>query len=386
MINQIPDVEYEERVSSIRKILEERGIDLLIVFGSESEPQNLIYLSNYWPAFETACVLIPVEGDPVLVIGPESMTFAQDYSKIKKICRVLEHRESAEPSYPDANLDTYEEIINELIGNRKTRKIALCGFHMLTFPVYQLFRKIIGEDNIINGDDILLNIRIKKSENELILMKKSAEITMKGFEAVLNNVKPGMEEVEVAGYVVEAMFKNNAENLAYTPYILSGRRTRLAIGRASHKKINRNEPLTFDCGCRYGNYSSSLGRSFCIGKMKDDYKRLVKVGIELQKIIIDSMKVGISAAAVFKKYWSYIDKHGYSKYFLFGPCHGTGVMECEHPFLEADSDYELFEGLTFQVNIFLICPDFGIKFENGVVIRKGGVEEFSPSYREVIEL
>ena len=89
---------------------------------------------------------------------------------------------------------------------------------------------------------------------------------------------------------------------------------------------------------------------------------------------------------MFKKYWNYLENKNYTQYFLYGPCHGTGIMECEHPFLEADSDYDLINGMTFQVDIFLVNPDFGIRFENGVVVREDGVEEFTPEYLEVIEL
>jgi Xaa-Pro aminopeptidase len=386
MFSEISKKEYKDRIRKIQKILQEKDIDVLVTFGSESEPQNLIYLSNYWPAFETACVVVPVEGDPILVIGPESKTFAMDYTKIDKIRQVLEHRESSEPNYPGIKLSTYEEIFDEALNGRAIKKIAFSGLTITTLPVYEAIRKAAGRGEILKADDIMIQLRMIKSQNEIALMKKSAEITMKSFEAVKNNVKAGMEEVEVAGYAVGEMFKSKAENLAYTPYLLSGKRTNQAIGRASHKTIKKNEPLQFSCGCRYGNYSSSIGRPFCIGKMPDDYKSLVKMGIELQKVVIGTLKAGIPASTVFRKYWEHLEKAGFSRFFLYGPCHGTGIMECEHPFLESDSDYTLIDGMTFQVDIFLGDSDYGMRFEDGVVIREDGVEEFTSSYREIIEL
>lgn len=386
MIEQISDEEYRERIKIIQKKLAEEGIDLLIVFGSEPEPQNLLYLSNYWPAFETACILIPVEGESALIIGPESLSFAQDYSKIERIYQVIAHRESAEPNYPDANLDTYKEILNEILGDIKSKKIGLCGCSIITANVYQVLIDALEGNKLINCDHILRNMRMKKSERELNLMKKASEISMKSFEAVLNNIKEGMEEVEVVSYVVGEMFRNKTENLAFTPYILSGKRSRLAIGRASHKKIKKNEPIQFDCGCRYYNYSSCVGRSFSIGKMDEDYKKFIKVGIELHKIITGTMKAGINASEVFKKYWEYLNKQDFTKYFLYGPCHGTGIMECEHPFLESNSTFKLFSGMAFQVDIFLVNSDFGVRIENGAVVRDDGVEEFTPMYKEIIEL
>ncbi|KPJ89095.1 MAG: hypothetical protein AMS17_03305 [Spirochaetes bacterium DG_61] len=386
MITEIPAQEYGERVRNIQKILSEKGIDILITFGSDSEPQNIIYLANYWPAFESACVIVPVEGEPILVIGPESETFAMDYSTIRKIRRVLEHRESSEPNYPGAKLDTYETIFHEALNGRIPNKIAFSGFTITTLPVYEAIKKAAGKGEIVRADNILNDLRMKKSKNEIALMKRSAEITMMSFEAVKDNIKPGMEEVEVVSFVAGEMFKNKAENLAYTPYILSGKRTNQAIGRASHKVIRKDEPVQFSCGCRFGNYSSSIGRPFCIGKMPEDYRRLVQIGVEVQKVVLGTLKAGISAASVFKKYWEYLEKKDATKYFLYGPCHGTGIMENEHPFLEANSDYMLFDGMAYQVDVYLGDENFGIRFEDGVVVREGGVDEFTSRYREIIEL
>ncbi len=386
MITEIPVKEYKDRIRKVQEILQERDIDILVTFGSDSEPQNIIYLSNYWPAFETASAVVPAEGEPILVIGPESQTIAKDYSRIDKIRKVLEHRESSEPNYPDVKLETYEEIFDEAMNGKQLRKIGYSGLGITNIPVYEAIKKGAGRLEIIKMDDVMIDLRMKKSENEIALMKRSAEITMDSFEAVKKNIKAGMEEVEVVSYVAGTMFKNKAENLAYTPYILSGQRTNQAIGRASHKIIINNEPIQFSCGCRYGNYSSSIGRPFCIGEMPDDYKRILKVGIELQKLVIGTLKAGIPASKVFKKYWEYLEKSGFSKFFLYGPCHGTGIMENEHPFLESDSDYDLFDGMAFQVDIFLGNPSYGMRFEDGVVIRKDGAEEFTSTNREIIEL
>jgi len=386
MISEIPVEEYQKRILNVQKILKEKDIDIFVTFGSDAEPQNLIYLANYWPAFESGCVVVPVEGDPILVIGPETKTFAQDYSRIPKIRQVLEHRESSEPNYPDAKLDTYEAIFREALQGKKPNRIAFSGLTITTLPVYEAIKKAAGKAEIVKADTIMIDLRMKKSENEIALMKSSAEITMKSFEAMKENIRANMEEVEVVSFVAGEMFRNKAENLAYTPYILSGKRTNQAIGRASHRVIGKNEPIQFSCGCRFGNYSSSIGRPFCIGRMPEDYRRLVEVGVEAQKVVLGTLKAGISAAMVFKRYWECLEKADAKRFFLYGPCHGTGIMECEHPFLEANSDYVLFDGIAFQVDIFLGDGNFGLRFEDGVVVRDKGVEEFTPNYREVIEL
>ena len=84
-IKLIPQSEYDERIHKVQAELQRRGLDGLFPFGSEAEPQFVRYFSDYWPAFESAGVLIPAEGQALLLIGPESLTYAQVRTKIPEI-------------------------------------------------------------------------------------------------------------------------------------------------------------------------------------------------------------------------------------------------------------------------------------------------------------
>ena len=386
MITQIPITEYKSRINKIQDTLKRRDIDILVVFGTDCEPQNLIYLSNYWPQFETGAVVIPNEGETALVIGPESETFAKEFSTIDKIFKVIEHRESSEPNYPNERLDTYSEIFNHVLNGKKVKKIGISGIQIIALPVYEAIVSASESAEVVKADDIMINIRMKKTANEIELLKQSSQITLKAFETAINNIKAGMEEIEVAGLIAAEIFRNKAENFAFAPYVLSGNRTNQAISRSTHKIILKNEPIQLSFGCRYGNYSSSIGRPLSIGKMPEKYKKLVNIGIATQEKVISSLKPGIEARKVFETYWEFLVSKGFSNYFLYGPCHGTGVMECEHPFLESDSDYILEEGMTFQVDIFLGDDEFGLRFEDGALITSSGAEVFVNDYREVIEI
>ena len=169
MIIKIPMTEYEERIKKIQNILKKRDIDVLAAFGTDAEPQNLIYLSSYWPQFETASVVIPKDGNPVLAIGPEAGTFAEDYSVIKKIFQVLEHREFSEPNYPGQKFDTYGEIFNFVLNGKKVKRIGISGLPIIALPVYEAIVNSSKSAEIIKTDDILINLRMKMFFRKLLL-------------------------------------------------------------------------------------------------------------------------------------------------------------------------------------------------------------------------
>ena len=79
---------------------------------------------------------------------------------------------------------------------------------------------------------------------------------------------------------------------------------------------------------------------------------------------------------------------GYEGHILYGPCHGTGLMEGEYPWIESNSDYLLEEGMTFCTCIYLGDDEnrIGMRIEDGFLITKDGTESFSDYRREVIEI
>ncbi len=121
MPNRIPDWEFNERIKRVQNELSARGLDALVVHSNEADFANVRYLSDYWPAFESAGVVVPKNGEAILLIGPESETYAEDRSRIKKIMKLLEYRESAEPEYPDIKTNTYKEVFEEALRGEKVK-------------------------------------------------------------------------------------------------------------------------------------------------------------------------------------------------------------------------------------------------------------------------
>ena len=96
------------------------------------------------------------------------------------------------------------------------------------------------------------------------------------------------------------------------------------------------------------------------------------------------MRAGVQAKDVALQIKDFITKRGYEDCILYGPCHGIGLMECEHPWMETNSEYELQENYTFQVDSFLYTQSYGARWEDGVRVTKDGVEQFSTYRRELI--
>lgn len=387
MIKEIPKEEREERIRKIQEELKKRNLDAYLVHSTESDFANVLYLSNHWPLFETAGVIIPKEGEPILLIGPEAEPFAEDRSTIKKIRKMLEYRESAEPNYPGIPLTSFEEVFDEVSGGKGIKRLGLGDYAILPMPVYDGIRKALGPDGeIIRADDIISNLRIVKSENEISLIRTAHEITEKVLDEILGKIKPGLTEREVVGMVLEALYRNGAECEAFSQYIFSGKNTRFAISRPTYKKIERNELIQINIGARFGGYASAIGRPVVIGKMDSEMKRVVQFGLEAHLKTYEWIKEGVVASDVAKKYLEFFKERGFAEFYLYGPCHGTGIIEVEKPWMETDSNYELKKNMTFMADTFVMTPEYGFRWEDGFRVTRDGVEEFSNKWQEIIEL
>ena len=133
----IKNEEFKQRVILTQAAMEAAGLDILLTYGNEAEPQYVRYYSNYWPSFESAMVMIPKQGDAILLIGPESETLARYWSEIPRIERIKILRESSEPEYPGEKLNTLYNLFEEFLSADSNRRIGICGYPMMYAPVYK---------------------------------------------------------------------------------------------------------------------------------------------------------------------------------------------------------------------------------------------------------
>jgi len=385
-MNCIPEKEYRERIKKFQANIKKAGLDAALVHGNEGDFALVRYLTEYWPTFEAGGVFVPAEGDPILIIGPESLTYAQGRSFFKKIEKMVEYRESAEPDYPGINVANYADIVKKACKNKKIKKLGLVGYSIMTLPVYMSLKKYLPGVELVKADETLINMKIIKSENEIALMKQAFKISEKAVDAILGEVKPGMTELQVIGIAQREIYKHGGEYEGHALYCFCGPNTNNAISRPTHNKIKKNEVIQLNIGARVGGYSSSVGLPFSIGKLPDRKKKLVEFGLVAHKKTMELLKAGKPAAEVVKEYEAFVTKSGFRKFMLYGPCHGIGMMEVERPWMESTSTYKLQENMTFQVDTFFYDKDFGLRWENGVRITKTGVEKLSKKFMKMVEL
>jgi Xaa-Pro aminopeptidase len=387
MENDRPFIKDEEFFTLVRKtqdLMKKEDIDIFLAYGNEAEPQFARYYCDYWPSFEGCGVLITQTGDPVLLIGPESMTFAEDRSRIKTIKRMQAFRESSNPEYPGHVMDTLDEIVEDL-GVRNAKKAAIAGINIIPQFTFAELSKALSKFPglyIESGDDFVVSLRTIKSPDEIACLRQAGKITAGAMDYVIENIKPGMTELQVRGLALSGMYELGAENEAYPNWILAGDGGNQAISRARHKVIHKNELVHLQIGARYEGYASTIGRPIVIGKPEPWMTDAVSAGFEAYDAVLEQLRAGNNAGNVAKARAEIMKKRGYYDWLLYGPCHGTGLMEGEPPWIEDGSDYELKENMCFCICHFMGSKNgAGFRLEDSVRVAAEKAENMT-NYRK----
>ncbi|HHV98210.1 MAG TPA: aminopeptidase P family protein [Clostridiaceae bacterium] len=386
----IPDSEFKIRARNIQELMKQKGIDMLLAYGNEAEPQFVRYFCDYWPSFETAGVLFAQDGEPLLLIGPESMTYASDRSRIRNIRRLSAFRESSNPEYPGHKLDTFRDVIGELLDGKPLKNFAIAGYNLIgkvTFDALVDGLKSFGDVSIVSGDDLVMQLRMYKSENEIQCLRYAGEITRKTFDYVIENIRPGMTESQVRGLACAKLFELGAESESYPIWVLAGKGGNQAISRARHKVIEKNELVHLQIGARYEGYASTIGRPVILGNPEQWMLDAIKAGYEAHEAIIGQLYDGNNAGNVANIYYETMRKNNHIDWLLYGPCHATGLMEGEPPWIEEGSDYILRNNMTYAVDIFMGNKDgYGFRIEDSVRVGIGKAENMTNYPREIFIL
>ncbi len=383
----IPDSEYKERIAKAAKLIKERGLDVMVVSSTESDYANARYFSGFWPLFERAGVAISANGDAALMVGPESEIFAKDFGKIDKVFVLREFRESADPAYPELHADKFSDVFKAIGVTGKNIRIGLGSYVECTLPIYEGLKESYPNATIEKCNDIMVTLRKIKSINELACIKEGFRIIELATDEVIKNLRPGVTELEMVGIAQRVIYENGAEYEGLPMYVFSEESTRHAISRSSYRKLQKGDIVQLNLSAKIDGYSPAIGLPVILGKLEGERREIVDFCLKAHDWTVDRIKAGVMASDIAKDFYQLYKDNGMEKNYVYGPCHGTGMIEVEAPWMETTSDYPLEENMTFQVDTFISGPTFGVRWEKGIAVTKDGCTSMTDYLKKgIIEL
>jgi len=379
----IPNHEYKERVQKAAAILRREGLDALSVNGNEADYANPRYFSGFWPLFERAGVAISADGRAALMVGPESAVFGADRNQLDKTFVLTAYREGADPAYPELKPDTFADVFKYIGVTGKKIRIGVASFLDTSVTIYNAIREAFPEAELVDAGKVMVELRSIKSENELACLREGYRIADLATQAVMKEIKPGMTELQAVGIAQRVVYENGAEYEGLPMYVFSEASTRHAISRSSYREFQKGDIVQLNLSAKIDGYSAAIGYPICLGKLEGERRDIVQFCREAHAWTEKQVKAGVYAADIAKAFYKLFVDNGFEKNYVYGPLHGTGIIEVEAPWVETSSDYFLKENMTYQIDTYISGDTFGVRWEKGIAVKEGGYEILSPDVPEL---
>ena len=383
----IPRKEYDLRVENVQKGMREREIDCLIVHACECESANVRYLTNFWAVFDFAGVVVPREGKPILLTGgPESYDFAKEFAQIDDIRVHPMYVETSAPEF-DKPADAYDfsMILDEMRQRFPVRKIGIANPNILPYKIMEDIKKGAGAGvAYVDAADVIMQCRWYKSDTEIDLLREAYRITEAGIIRAVDFIQPGVREWEVEAAWRSAVYKQGAEGTSYAVWVTSGPSTYQSLCKSTDRVIEKNTMVQLSLGAKYNGYCGNMCRGIVLGKIPDRHTKMMQVCTESLNDTIAMMRPGVEFAEVYEKFMAKLNKNGFSGLNLYGPAHGTGLQEVDGPWVDNRSNMVFAPNMVFNIDVWIADSEYGIRYEDGVLVTKTGLEELSSFGREIL--
>ncbi|OGR25178.1 MAG: hypothetical protein A2277_19545 [Desulfobacterales bacterium RIFOXYA12_FULL_46_15] len=236
--------------------------------------------------------------------------------------------------------------------------------------------KSIFPCEFINGSHLLEELRIIKTEPDLDKMRRAARLADEVMENLTGFIRPGITEKEIKIKIEDLFIEKRADGLSFSPIVACGSNNSRPHYRENSGIIAKKDVLLLDFGCRYQGFCSDISRTFFIGNISKEEKRIYKIAREAQEAAVLAAKEGVRCCDVDKKAREHIEHHGMGNYFLNRTGHGIGFDVHEAPYINGNNKRYLERGMAFSIEPGICIPGkVGMRVEDIVVINHQGETE-----------
>lgn len=338
----------KKRIEELRCSMTENNLDAFII----NNKANRYYISGFTGTYGQA--LITQNNKYIIADG-----------------RYFEQLKTQSPDFEVVdNKMRMSEAIKHVISKDDLHSIGIESDEM---NVSEYLSLKLNDVDLVPTANIIEKQRMIKDKDEVSKIEKAGHISDATFEHILDYIKPGMTEKQVANEIDQYGLNHGADSTAFETIVASGVRSALPHGHASNKVIQNNEMIIFDFGFMVDKYYSDITRTIVIGHVDEQLKKIYQVTLAAQEKGIENCCDKVPMKKIDDITRSYITEMGYGDKFLHGTGHGLGLTVHEYPLFNADSTENLQKHMTFTVEPGIYLAGLGgVRIEDDVWINDDG--------------
>ncbi|WP_334071693.1 M24 family metallopeptidase [Paenibacillus sp. A14] len=276
--------------------------------------------------------------------------------------------------------------LKELLSAEGIKELGFEETNMV-FSTYRALEGDLQPCKLVPVGGLVEELRLYKDDDELELMKQAADLADRTYLHMLEVLKPGVTEWDMALELETFMRKQGAAGTSFDTIVASGERSALPHGVASSRVIQRNEFVTMDFGAYMNGYCSDITRTVFIGEPTAKHREIYDIVLEAQMHTLEFLRPGMTGREADALARDIITRYGYGDQFGHSTGHGLGMEVHEEPRVSKLSDTILRPGMVVTVEPGIYIPGFGgVRIEDDVVITENGAKRLTESTKEFMML
>jgi len=392
---KISNAEHRSRIEKIQKQLRRKRLDALYLTNST----RILYTTGFShiSTERPLAAVIPDEGLPFF------MAPRLEYDHIRHECP-LTGDVLTYPDYPGKihPMRFFAKFMGQKgLGSSRIATDSVegaAGGYGYRGPA---LRDLMGRAKFVAGRDIVDNMRLIKSKQEIRLLRESAKWSEVAHDILLENTRAGLHDAVVAvksSYdALVIMLKKLGQSyvqlkIALSPVVV-GFRGQVGVDSAiphavyTKNKIRRGDVLVTEAGVEVGGYTSELERTLIVGKPSSRAKRCFETMLNAQNAALKEFRPGVRCNKVDEAAERSVEDSALKLGLRHHAGHGIGLDGHEPPWLDPGDRTIMREGMVFSCEPGLYFPGYaGFRHSDTVVITKKGMDFITHYPRELEEL
>ncbi len=278
--------------------------------------------------------------------------------------------------FRDVSKDEYENffLFCENIGFEE---------NYVTYKQYHYLKQKYRVNNLAETENIIEKLRAVKDQDEISKIKKACELTDKCFNHLLEFIKIGTTEKEIA-LEIEIFFRTNgAEGLAFDPVVAIGPNSANPHWKPTDRAVKMADLILIDMGCKYEGYCSDMTRTIFMGCILEEIKPVYDLVLKNQLYTTQEIKEYASIKTLSQMVESNFKLNNFDLIHSLG--HSIGMETHEIPYINSKNDTFLKENMVIANEPGIYIPDkYGIRIEDTILVEKNGCTVLTKSPKNYV--
>lgn len=360
------------KLQELQNYLRENSLDAAFI----TTPDNVFYFSGFEsdPHERLLGVMVFKEAAPFLICPkmemPDAVAAGWKYE-------VVGHEDT----------QNAWDVVAKTVATRNIdfTSLAIEKSH-LTVERYEAIQERYPELKFAGIDELVNSLRICKGEEELVKLRKAAELADYAIQVGCDAIAEGKTEMEILNEI-ESAIKAKGYAMSFDTMVLAGEKAASPHGTPGDRKVQKGDLILFDLGVIYDGYCSDITRTVAFGQPGEEQMAIYNAVRKANEDAIASVKPGVRAMDLDKVARDVIAEAGYGEYFTHRLGHGLGISVHEFPSINGSNEITLNPGTVFTIEPGIYKTNVaGVRIEDDVVVTNDGVEVLTKFTKELVIL